>query len=57
MNKLSTQCMHEPAGKETEMQEVKTSPRKQTLDFLKRFARAYHAEPTIQEDLCGYVLN
>jgi hypothetical protein len=32
-------------------------PRKQTLDFLSKFARVYHAEPLIQQKLCGFVLN
>lgn len=43
--------------KQKDFQEVESSPRKQTLDFLKQFARAYHAEPTVSQDLCGYVLN
>ena len=49
MRKLSTQCMDDL--------EAKSSPRKQTMDFLKQFARAYQAEPAVRPELCGYVLN
>ena len=48
MRKLSTQCMDDLE---------KNSPRKQTMDFLKQFARAYQAEPAVRPELCGYVLN
>ena len=30
---------------------------KQTMDFLKQFARAYQAEPAVRPEFCGYVLN
>ena len=51
MRKLSTQCMDDLEKK------VKSAPRKQTMDFLKQFARAYQAEPAVRPELCGYVLN
>jgi len=35
----------------------KRQPRKKTLDFLTHFARVYHAEPDMQQEICGYVMN
>ncbi|WP_280758094.1 MULTISPECIES: hypothetical protein [unclassified Parabacteroides] len=35
----------------------KSIPQKKTLDFLSQFARVYHAEPAMQEKLCGFVMN
>ena len=57
MRKLSTQCMDDLEKKVKSAPEPKTSPRKQTMDFLKQFARAYQAEPAVHPELCGYVLN
>lgn len=34
-----------------------SSPKQQTIDFLKQFARSYHAEPALGNDLCGFLLN
>lgn len=33
------------------------SPKKQTLDFLMQFARSYHVEAGLPEELSGIVLN
>ena len=41
MRKLSTQCMDDLEKKVKSAPEAKSSPRKQTMDFLKQFARAY----------------
>lgn len=57
MRKLSTRCMDDLEKKVKSAPEVKSSPRKQTMDFLKQFARAYQAEPVVCPELCGYVLN
>ena len=55
MRKLSTQCMDDLEKKVKSAPEAKSSPRKQTMDFLKQFARAYQAEPAVRSELCGYV--
>ena len=39
MRKLSTQCMDDLEKKMKSAPEAKSSPRKQTMDFLKQFAR------------------
>lgn len=57
MRKLSTQCMDDLEKKMKSAPEAKSSPRKQTMDFLKQFARVYQAEPAVRPELCGYVLN
>lgn len=57
MSKLSTQCMENFKKTDKNNCEVSQSPRKQTLDLLKQFARVYHAEPTTCTGFCGYVLN
>ena len=53
MRKLSTQCMDDLEKKVKSAPEAKSSPRKQTMDFLKQFARAYQAEPAVRSELCG----
>lgn len=53
MRKLSTQCMDDLEKKVKSAPEAKSSPRKQTMDFLKQFARAYQAEPAVRPELCG----
>lgn len=57
MRKLSTRCMDELEKKKEEALEVVRSPRTQTLDILRQFARVYHAEPALRVELRGYVLN
>ena len=52
MRKLSTQCMDDLEKKVKSAPEAKSSPRKQTMDFLKQFA-----EPAVRPEFCGYVLN
>ena len=37
--------------------EKKSTPSRQTLDFLSQFARSYHVEPALQPEFCGYVMN
>ena len=37
--------------------ERKTTPRRQTLDFLTQFARVYHSEPALRTEFCGFVMN
>jgi hypothetical protein len=57
MKSLSTQCANKtikngkgPDGKDSR-------PCKKTLNLLAQFARTYHAEPSIQQELCGFILN
>ena len=50
MRKLSTQCMDDLEKKVKSAPEAKSSPRKQTMDFLKQFARAYQAEPAVRPE-------
>lgn len=58
MKNISTQCMDELKHKTDKTpRERKCKPRKQTLDFLAQFARVYQAEPVMQTEFCGYVLN
>ena len=58
MKRFSTQCMDGLKDKtKKNRNEKKSTPSKQTLDFLSQFARIYHAEPAMQPELCGYVMN
>lgn len=58
MKRLSTPPMTLPESKtKRTADEVRTKPRRQTLDFLSRFARVYQAEPALRPELAGYVLN
>lgn len=56
MRKLSTQCMDDLEKKVKSAPEAKSSPRKQTMDFLKQFARAYKRNRCTSGAL-RYVLN
>lgn len=60
MKRLSTRCMNDLENN-TQAQATTNAdpgkPRKQTLDFLMQFARAYQAEPALNAEVCGYVLN
>ena len=58
MKRLSTQCMNEIENKTNRnRKERKTTPRRQTLDFLTHFASVYHSEPAIRTELCSLVMN
>ena len=58
MRKLSTQCMDDLEKKVKSAPEAKSSPRKQTMDFLKQFCEGIiKREPAVRPELCGYVLN
>lgn len=58
MKRFSTQCMDELKDKTKRNRNGKKSiPSRQTLDFLSQFARSYHAEPALQPEFCGYVMN
>lgn len=57
MRKLSTRCMENIDSKGMNAHDVKTSPKEQTLDFLRQFARVYNAESNLYKDIRGYVLN
>ena len=57
MKRLSTQCMNEIENKtDRNRKERKTTPRRQTLDFLTQFA-VYHSEPALRTEFCGFVMN
>lgn len=32
-------------------------PERETLDFLRQFARSYHVEPSLDANLCGMLMN
>lgn len=57
MGEFSTHCLKKK--QEERMRPVADSlePDVRTLDFIRRFARAYHAEPKMKADLSGFVLN
>lgn len=58
MKKVSTQCMNGLENKKNKSRKGKKStPRRQTLDFLSQFARVYHSEPALSPELCGLVMN
>lgn len=58
MKRLSTRCMNKIENKtERTQREVRTMPRRQTLDFLTQFARVYHSEPALRAEFCGLVIN
>ena len=58
MKRLSTQCINEIDNKkDRNLKERKTTPRRQTLDFLTQFARVYHSEPALRTEFCGFVMN
>ena len=58
MKRFSTQCMDELKDKPTKHRnEKKSTPSRQTLDFLSQFARSYHVEPALQPEFGGYVMN
>lgn len=58
MKRLSTRCMNKIENKtERSQREIRTMPRRQTLDFLTQFARVYHSEPVLRTEFCGLVIN
>ena len=58
MKRFSTQCMDGLKDKtKKNRNEKKCAPSRRTLDFLSQFARSYHAEPALQPEFCGYVMN
>lgn len=57
MRKLSTLCIDDVRRKEDDRLEGSGSPRKQTLDFLRQFARVYQSEPVMHPELRGFVMN
>lgn len=58
MKEDSTQRMNGPEDKKKKIMHVKrTTPRKQTLDFLSQLARVYHSEPALSPEFCGLIIN
>ncbi|GAB6394337.1 MAG: hypothetical protein MdMp024_0649 [Bacteroidales bacterium] len=58
MKNFSTQCTDKVTDSGKSREGGKAGPCKQTLDFLKQFARVYHAEPALTpKSLCGFILN
>lgn len=53
MRKIIT---HSEKGKKAEELKV-VAPSAKTLDFLKAFARSYHAEKSLPDSLSGYCIN
>ena len=57
MRKFSTHCMDKMEKHVNHALTGDSEPKKSTLDFLRQFARVYQAEPMLQPELCGFVLN
>jgi len=58
MKNFSTQCADKVTDSGKSWDGGKAMPGKQTLDFLKQFARVYHAEPALMpKSLCGFIPN
>ena len=56
MKRFSTQCMDGLKDKtKKNRNEKKSTPSRQTLDFLSQFARSY--QPALQPEFGGYVMN
>lgn len=59
MKKISTSCSTDLdlKRKSSVVLSASDGPELKTLDFLRQFARSYHAEPSLDADLCGWVMN
>lgn len=58
MKQFSTRCMNEFDKKqERNLRGNNSKPRVSTLNLLKQFARVYQAEPSLEKEICAYVLN
>ncbi|MDH6534897.1 hypothetical protein M2101_001574 [Parabacteroides sp. PM5-20] len=58
MKRFSTRCMHKYSGiRKRNPGKQRGGPREQTIDFLSQFARVYRAEPSLQQDICSFIMN
>lgn len=57
MDEYYTRCMDEVDKKEDQTSVKYEGPQKQTLEFLRQFARTYRAEKISVTGLRGYVIN
>lgn len=59
MKNFSTRCIkkRKEVIDEENKQDKSIGPKRQTLDFIKQFARVYHSENTLDIQLVGLVLN
>lgn len=57
MKKLSTQCMDFMSNNNEKQLDKKSSPRKQTIDFISQFARVYCSQKTLTTKQYDFVLN
>ena len=57
MRKFSTHCMDKLDKQVNHTLTAESQPKQTTLDFLRQFARVYHAEPMLEPGLGGFVLN
>lgn len=58
MKKISTSCFSKiDHSLKAQNAEVNVNPSRQTLDFLRQFARSYHAESSLDSSLCSFVMN
>ena len=55
MKKVSTPCITDSKEKGKRAEGI--NPSERTLDFLRQFARTYHAEPALDVRLCVFILN
>jgi hypothetical protein len=53
-----TQCIkNDNSNKAQGMKKTVTTPRAETLEFIRQFARVYQYESKLEDRLCGYILN
>lgn len=57
MDEFYTRCMDDIEKKEDKASVKNEGPQRQTLEFLRQFARTYRAEKILAPELRGYVIN
>lgn len=59
MSKNTTSCQpnQSPTNKLNQVAQQVLLPCESTLEFIRQFARVYHYEPNLDDDLCSFVLN
>jgi len=57
MDEFYTRCMDDIEKKEDKAPVNDEGPQRQTLEFLRQFARTYRAEKILAPELRGYVIN
>ncbi len=57
MDEFYTRCMDDIEKKEDKASVKDEGPQRQTLEFLRQFARTYRAEKILAPELRSYVIN